>query len=85
MAIADVKLVRRSEARPWRTCQVCHALANIPAAEAKALRKLLADPSVRYQELSEALAADADTPLDLHPDALSRHARGRCEAKDRLR
>ena len=84
MALADLA-ASREQGIPWRTCQVCHALANIPASEAKALRKLLADPSVRYRELSDALAADPDTPLTLHYDALSRHARGRCGAGERLR
>ena len=82
MAIADIAAT--SPAVPWQTCQVCHALDTIPAAEAAALRALLAG-TMRYSELSDALAADPDTPLTLHPDALSRHARGRCVAREKLR
>jgi hypothetical protein len=61
-----------------RGCAVCHALESLPADEATALRGLLSDPAWRYQALSDALADDADNPLVLDADTLSRHARGRC-------
>lgn len=82
MAIADIKAAVET---PWRTCAVCHALDNIPPDEATALRDLLRNKGVRYSELSEKLAEDPDTPLKLDRDALSRHARGFCAARERLR
>jgi len=82
MALSDIAAT--APATPWRTCAVCHALSTIPDAEAAGLRSLLAS-GMRYTEMSEALAADDDTPLQLPPDTLSRHARGRCEAREKLR
>jgi hypothetical protein len=73
-----------SDSTPWRTCQVCHALATIPKAEADGLRDLLRS-GLRYSKISELIAADADTPLNIPRDALSRHARGLCEAREKLR
>jgi hypothetical protein len=66
-------------------CLVCVALASLPPTEAKALRGHLSNPAWRYTELSDALAADSDTPLDLKPFVLARHARGECAAGERLR
>lgn len=68
-----------------RGCTVCQALDALPEAEAAALRKLLADPAWRYQALSEALAADPDNPLEILADTLSRHARGQCARREKLR
>jgi hypothetical protein len=67
------------------TCHVCIELGRLPKVEAEALRKHLANPEWRYTELSDALAGDKDTPLDLPAFVLSRHARGQCAARDRLR
>lgn len=84
MALADLAAKLATEPLPWRTCQVCHALATIPKGEADALRDLLRSKR-RYSEIVRDIADDPDTPLDLTADALSRHARGHCEAKERLR
>jgi hypothetical protein len=69
---------------PWRTCKVCHALATIPPAEAEGLRDLLRG-KLRYSEISDLIAGDPDTPLQIDKDTLSRHARGRCSAREVLR
>ncbi len=66
-------------------CEVCQALATLPPDEADALRGHLANPAWRYTELSDALAGDKDSPLDLPSFVLSRHARGKCAARERLR
>jgi hypothetical protein len=66
-------------------CLVCLTLAGLTPDDAKALRAHLADPAWRYTELSDALAADKDTPLDIKPFILARHARGECAAGERLR
>jgi hypothetical protein len=84
VAISDLaKAV--ADKTPWQTCAVCHAITTLPDAQAAALRELLANPSVRYRELSAALAADQDYPLTLRDDTLSRHARGECAAREKLR
>ena len=84
MAISDIA-ARTNTRSLWRTCLVCDALDNLPAQEAASLRSLLADPGWRYTELSEAIAQDEDYPLSLPPDTLSRHARGQCSAREKLR
>lgn len=84
MAISDIA-ARTNTRSLWRTCLVCDALDNLPAQEATALRSLLGNPGVRYTELSQALEADPDYPLQLPSDTLSRHARGRCSANEKLR
>ena len=83
MAISD--LAKRVEEKLWQKCLVCHALENLPDVEAAALRDLLANPRVRYSELSNDLARDEDYPLDIPAETLSRHARGGCSARERLR
>lgn len=84
MAITDLaKAVERNV--PWRTCTVCYELGDLPPAQAAALRSLLANPAVRYTELSQALAADQDFPLRIKAGALARHARGGCDADEALR
>jgi hypothetical protein len=67
------------------TCLVCVALENLSKADATALRGHLANKAWRYTELSDALRADPDTPLDLPPHCLARHARGHCAAREQLR
>lgn len=66
-------------------CVVCRTLASIPPAEAEGLRLLLRNPGLRYSEISDLIAADADTPLKLSGDVLGKHARGGCSAGEKLR
>jgi hypothetical protein len=85
MALSDIaKAASTADPLPWRTCAVCHALATIPADEAQGLRDLLRG-KLRYSDIRDLIAQDADTPLQLDVDALSRHARGRCAAREVLR
>lgn len=72
------------DAVPWRTCQVCHALAGMTDGDAATLRRLLSDRNVRFSELEAALRDDPDSPT-IGRDALSRHARGICGAREVLR
>lgn len=85
MAIADILKSDITEVLKGPTCTVCLALANLPLEEADALRQLLADPAWRYTELSDRLASDPDTPLDIPHSTLARHAKGRCAAREKLR
>lgn len=85
MALSDIITNPRSELVKGPPCAVCEALAHLSEADAAALRTLLGNPSWRYQELSDALAADEDTPLSISANTLSRHARGHCAAREKLR
>jgi hypothetical protein len=85
MALSDVALtLTEPDALPWRTCAVCHALTGMSDDDATVLRGLLADRRVKFNELAKALRDDPDSPTIAH-DALSRHARGLCSAREVLR
>jgi hypothetical protein len=84
MAIANI----RAQAAPIRKgppCEVCGFIATLSEQDAADLRDLLSDSMVRYSVISEGLANDPDTPADLPTNSLSRHARGKCAARERLR
>lgn len=85
MAISSLPTPSANRIKRGPTCLVCVALDNLPKADAKALRSHLANKAWRYTELAEALRADPDTPLDLPSHSLSRHARGACDAREKLR
>lgn len=70
---------------PWRTCAVCHALDTIDPDEADGFRALMANRNLRYNEIEQIIAADPDTPLVIPWSTISRHARGGCDARERLR
>lgn len=84
MGIADI----RSKVAPVRKgppCEACQLLATVSDEEADTLRGLLADPTIRYTTLADALRDDPDTDIDISAYTLSRHARGGCGARERLR
>lgn len=83
MAISD--LAKRVEEKLWQKCLVCDTLETLPDVEAAALKDLLANPRVRYSELSKDLAEDADYPTVIPADTLARHAKGNCSAREVLR
>lgn len=83
MALADIATTLAT-GLPHQTCGTCHALAQMSDEEAATLRGLLADRSVKFKDLAVAMAADEDTPT-VEWQALSRHARGGCAAKESLR
>lgn len=85
MALSDLSQTEPEAARKGPPCAVCHALATIPPAEAAGLRALMANPAWRYTEISAKIAADPDTPLDIHHTRLARHAKGDCAAREKLR
>ena len=82
MAIADLA---PTPPRKGPTCDTCVLLAQLDhdtPTEAEALRRLLADPKVRYTQLAVALEGEGIT---ISHGSLGRHARGACEARERLR
>ena len=83
MALADVAATLKG-GLPHRTCATCHALADMSDEDVATFRALLADKSVRFKALAAALEADDEVP-SVPADALSRHARGDCAARERLR
>ena len=86
MAISDLT-ARLNPATPWQTCATCDFLAHISDNEAAELRALLANKGARYSEIADGLATDPDYAYRSTPDrqALSRHARGTCSAREKLR
>lgn len=87
MAIANIGAKQPTQRNSYydRGCAVCNALDSLPVTEAAALRALLADPAWRYQAIADELAVDPDTPLVIDAYTLSRHARGRCARREKLR
>jgi len=83
MALQDIA-ANLTDELPWRTCATCHALAGMSDEDATTLRRLLSDRGVRFLALAKALEEDPDSPT-IHHDALSRHARGLCSAREVLR
>lgn len=83
MALADLAATLGND-MPWRTCATCHALENMTPDDAATLRRLLGDRNVQFAALAGALAADPDSP-NIDRQALSRHARGLCTAREKLR
>lgn len=81
MGILDI--TEQTKQRKGPPCSVCETLERLAGPEAMALRSLLEDPTWRYTELSVELREKAD--LDLAPFVLSRHARGACAAREKLR
>lgn len=84
MALSDIEAELTSDAVPWRTCAVCHHMAERGEEWADRMRRLLANRSVKFRELARMLATDPDEPT-ITWDALSRHARAGCAAREQLR
>lgn len=83
MALNDIA-ANLTGGTPHQTCGTCHALTTMTTGEAATLRSLLADRTVKFRALADALEADPDTPT-VDWQALSRHARGLCSAREKLR
>ena len=84
MALQNVAASLVANSAPHQTCATCHALGGMSPEDAATLRELLANRSVRFRALAIALAEDPDSP-SVPWEALSRHARGLCSARERLR
>lgn len=83
MAISSLSPTETVKKGP--TCQVCRELARLEPKEAAALRKHLANPAWRFTELADALFEDSGGKINLREHVLSRHARGQCAAREKLR
>lgn len=82
MALSDIE--EKLAGVPWRTCAVCHHMADRGDEWAFTLRRLLSNRGVKFKDLAKSLADDPDEP-DIPWEALSRHARAGCAAKESLR
>jgi hypothetical protein len=82
VAISDLAASQPGQLPKGPTCGVCITLDHLDDIEAAALRSLLANKGWRYTELSERLTAEG---INLPAFVLSRHARGQCQANDKLR
>lgn len=82
MAIRDLLDQTQPKARKGPPCTVCALLGRLDEQDAAALRRLLADTSVRYSTLADALRSEGH---DFSGYTLSRHARGLCEGREALR
>ena len=80
MAIRDI--TEQTKIRKGPPCTVCEKLTTLPDVEAAALVTLLSDPTWRYRALSDELAKEGH---ELAPFVLSRHAKGQCAARVKLR
>ena len=82
MSIASALSNAQNIERRGPSCDVCIVLARSTPEDAAALLGALSDPELRYSTISDALSG-TETPLSA--GSLSRHARGRCLARERLR
>lgn len=83
MALTDIA-ANLASGIPHQTCGTCHALAQMSDEDGATLRRLLADRGVKFKALAASMEADPETPT-VEWAALSRHARGECSARERLR
>lgn len=83
MALADIE-TDFTEGVPWRTCAVCHHLAQRDEEWGARLRRLLSNRGIKFRDIAKALSDDPDEPT-IQWEALSRHARSGCAAKESLR
>lgn len=67
---------------PCGVTQLLERLDRDSPDDAATLREWLANPEIRYSVISDALAEDGHR---LQADTLSRHCRGRCLCKGKLR
>lgn len=86
MAIANLSPTGSTQKGP--TCKVCQTLARLEVedpTEAEALTRHLSNPEWRFTDLADALFQDSGGTINLPEYCLSRHARGQCAARTKLR
>ena len=82
MSLADVAKTGPVRTEKGPTCTVCLLSASLPNGEAAALAQMLADPEWRYTAIADALTAEGHPVYD---GSISRHVRGQCGARTKLR
>lgn len=82
MSLAEIATNGPSNIEKGPTCTVCLLMGSLPDTEAAALGQMLADPTWRYSSIAAALGDEGHPVLD---QTVSRHARGVCGARKRLR
>lgn len=83
MALADIEADIEAGV-PHRTCAVCHYMNERGEEWADRLRRLLSNRGIKFKDLADKLAKDPDEPT-IDWQALSRHARSGCAAREQLR
>ncbi len=83
MALSDIEAELVTDT-PWRTCSVCHQMSERGEEWSARLRRMLANRGIKFRVLAAKLKADPDEP-EIPWEALSRHARGDCAAREILR
>lgn len=71
---------------PHKTCHACWVLRHLDETDpdyAEVLYGAIANPHVRYSEIEAALQAERGIELTAY--TISRHARGKCDARTRVR
>lgn len=82
MSLADVAKQGPSRTEKGPTCSICQLVASLPKPESAALSQMLADPEWRYSAIQSALLDEGHTA---HDGTISRHVRGQCGARTKLR
>lgn len=87
MAIAEITRKIQSDKGTVKgpPCTVCAFISSLTDKEAAALNELLSDPAVRYSTLAESISDDPDYDVRFDAGTISRHVRGRCSARQKLR
>lgn len=80
MALSD--LATRT-GTPWQACAACWTLETLPPKRAELLLAALGNKLARYSEIAADLLTEDG--IDVDRQALSRHARGQCSARVKLR
>jgi hypothetical protein len=83
MALADIES-NLTAGVPHRTCAVCYHMAERGEEWAEQLRGLLRNRGIQFKALAKELREDPDEP-EIEWQALSRHAREGCSAREKLR
>jgi hypothetical protein len=83
VALADIEAELVSDV-PWRTCAVCHYMSERDEEWAARLRRMLSNEGIKFRDLANKMAKDPEEP-SIPWEALSRHARGQCSAREQLR
>ena len=76
MSLSDIAAeLTDPDAVPWRTCQVCHYVDSLSAADREVFEGLLRNRGVKYSAIEARFRADPDLPT-FDYSAIRRHGNG---------